>query len=52
MNDKLSQLAKSGKQTEFFNEYLKVYPNTKVADISAQARYTVVPRLYERPAPF
>jgi hypothetical protein len=35
MNDKLSQLAKSGKQTEFFNEYLKVYPNTKVADISA-----------------
>jgi hypothetical protein len=35
MNDKLSQLAKSGKQTEFFNEYQKTYPNAKVADISA-----------------
>ncbi len=35
MNDKLSQLAKSGKQTEFYNEYQKTYPNAKVSDISA-----------------
>lgn len=34
MNDKLSQLAKSGKQAEFFNEYLKTYPNAKSSDIS------------------
>jgi hypothetical protein len=35
MNDKLSQLAKSGRQTEFFNEYKKTNPNASVSDMSA-----------------
>jgi len=39
MNDKLSQLAKSGKQTEFFNEYLKTYPNAKPSDISTSYNF-------------
>ena len=34
MNDKLSQLAKSGKQTEFYSEFLKTNPNAKPSDIS------------------